>query len=223
MGAPLVRLSPLDARLLRGLLRGLSVKELAAELGAPTEWVKERSKLILDTAATAHLSGHPLPVVAHPRLSALLHLWDVRRARRALPAHGVLRVTDLQPWMAHIAVMEMAASPPQPKVRLMGRKLIEYMRGDKSGQYAVDYIPEHSHIQALAPFRRIVEQRLPQYDVLTPSLPGWEHLRYHRLLLPHSRDGRRVDIVILTTYLEADEEVRQPPYSFYELRPRRSG
>lgn len=140
-----------------------------------------------------------------------------------MPVHGALRLTDLQPWIAHVAVIEMVGKPPHPKIRLFGRKQIEYMRGDMSGRYIASFVPEDVHIFALEPYMRCARERLPQYSVLKSVLPGWEHLRFHRLLLPHARDGHHVDVVVTTAYMEGAGKDPKLPHGIYELRPRKVG
>lgn len=220
-----MQLEGLDRLLLRGVLRGLSAAELAAQTGMPATWVDRRIESLLQSLSNFGVPQRPLPVpvVQHPRLVALLRLWNARRGKRTLPAHGTLRLTDLQPWIRHVAVMEMVGTPPQPRSRIEGRKLVKYMGGDISGRYLVDHVPKDFHFLALEPFRRSAEQGLPQYDVLTSSLAGWERLRLHRLLLPHARDGHNVDIILAAAYIEADQEVEMEfSGGFYDLQPRKA-
>lgn len=213
-------LSPLDRLLVRRILSGSSSAELAKQLGLSVTQVEQRASEIFRHASS--FSNRALPDVEHRRLAALLRLWDIRRGRRIMPAHGTLTITDLQPWIDHVAIMEMTGHPPQPKARVEGRALVTYMRGDISGRYIVDCVPEEAYPLAVAPFTQAATTHQPQYDVLSSRREGWKHLRYHRLLLPHTTNGRDVDIVLAVGYVEAEgKPPEELPDEFYRLHPRK--
>ncbi len=216
-------LSLLDKQLLRGILQGLSSSEVAAQTGLPPPWVEARSRLLFGRISEISDRGWPERAIEHPRLASLLHLWATRSGAQTGARNGTLRLTDLQPWIEHTLVVELAGAPPQPKVRIMGRKPLHYLGGDFSGKYVVDHIPEEAHLFALEPYWRAVLEGAPQYDVLGSSVPGYEDLRFHRLILPHFANGRATDIVLVTAYLEMPGKNAELPQGVYELKPRKAG
>lgn len=205
------------------MFRGCSKQELATHLGIPAERVESRIRSLLQIEGNGVRLAPSLPEVKHPRLNALLGLWNIRRRTRALPAHRALRLTDLQPWIGHLAVTELVDVPPQPKVRILGKRCIDYFGRDNSGKYIADCIPEALQLHALQPYRLCVSDRSPQYNILGATAPGFDSLELHRLLLPHSFNGRDVDIVVTAIYLQASEQRQIPPAGFFELPPRKAG
>ena len=199
----LMHFSEPDKLLLRAILQGWSMAEVAARLGVSVAWVEARSKVLAAAVTHDGMRRRVLPRVAHPRLRALLRLWDSRRGDRWLPAHGALRITDLQPWIEHTLVTEVEAVTARPRIRVMGRRPMHYLDGDLCGKDFLDHVPEDAQDLAWEPYRRCVRDGVPHYSVLCSTSPGWEHLRFHRLLLPHATNGHEVDIILVAAYLES--------------------
>ncbi len=206
-----MELKPFDRRLLRGLLRGLSTEELAYELGASFYEVHLRTLKLADKLSESTLPGGPqgLPEVRHERLSQLLALWNRRRQGGRLPAHADLRFTDLQPWIGNLSINEVDSDGERFKLRVVGRRLIEYHDADYSGRYLNDVAPPETQHRVLAPQRRALHERRPQYDILGLTDPDGMGVNLHRLALPCARNGRDIDIMILGIYLERNGE--EPP------------
>ncbi|RDD62794.1 PAS domain-containing protein [Ferruginivarius sediminum] len=145
----------------------------------------------------------------HEQLASLLDRWRFRRGTRRLPTHGDFRFTDLQPWIGHIGLVEIQGgqtAEPHMKVRLAGRRLVEYDGADFSGKYLDDVVPEYARGEILRPYLTCVRKQAPQYSVFTPDNPELEGYRMHRLLLPTTSNGKDIDLVLVGIYVDRWEE-----------------
>lgn len=160
---------------------------------ALAEWLP-RDLLGVQTAA--------LPCVDHPGLARLLDIWLARRGDRPLPEHGDLSLGDLQPWISNISVNEVEPSKERIRIRLVGRRLIEYHGANHQGRYLEEVAPALACKRVMEPQLESVRQRVPTYDV-QPLLrqPGTD-LQLHRLVLPFATDGETVDIIMVASYVE---------------------
>lgn len=222
-----MHLSASERALLRGLLEGQSLRQLAIRNEITPLELRRRLHIIMEHVSQrgARAAGRRWPEVDHELLSRLLGLWSARRGPRGLPAHGQFRLTDLQPWIGNIGIVEVEGSPPRAKVRLAGRKIIEYDDADFSGRYLEDVVPEHARPAILEPYRLCVEQRAPQYSLIVPRDPALSEYRLHRLLLPCSAEGRDVDVIVAGIFIDRWEagEGETPASSVYDLLQRKAG
>lgn len=221
-------LTPADRELLRGVGQGISAGELAARLGIPEVFVHRRLEVLINrlTAVPSKPPSNKHPRIASARLAPLHDLWLRRRGSGGLPSYGALRITDLQPWMDSLGIVELVGPDRRPRVRLLGRKVLRVMAiADPAGRFLEDYIPDTARDAAVGPYTECATSRAPQYDVLLREMPGGRNVRFHRLLLPHASDGRNVDLVVVGAHLEAapEDERAIADRGIYSLLIRKAG
>jgi hypothetical protein len=196
-----------DRALVEGLIKGVSIEESPAHLGLSDAQVRCRMQGLLGTLASRQRNGATAKslMLDHEQLASLLDRWRFQRGTRKLPTHGNFRFTDLQPWISHIGLVEIQGgqtAEPHMKVRLAGRRLVEYDGADFSGKYLEDVVPEYARGEILRPYLTCVRKQAPQYSVFTPNNPELEGYRMHRLLLPTTSNGKDIDLVLVGIYVD---------------------
>lgn len=215
--------SHLDRLLLQALLQGSTIEEISNATGLPPGEVEERVRVL-----SAGIAGSPdgnsngsRPPFVHRRLARLLELWRSRRRGRPFPAHGELRITDLQPWIHNIGIVEVerrGEQEPAVKVRIAGRNVIDIDGADFAGSYLNDRIPDHARADILDPYAGSLANMAPQYSLLRPAGAPSPDCRLHRLLLPCAGDGRNVDLMLVGIYVDAwpDSRMTSQAESIYD-------
>jgi len=141
--------------------------------------------------------------VRHAELCRLISFWHGQRHGTALPAWRRFEPEDLLPWMGHLVLLRVAATPPRYVVRVFGTQVAAYAGRDITGCDLDAVLPEHAKATIMSPIDRCADERRIVYDLTHLPLTGATTYRLHRLFLPFARDGQRVDHILEGVYLEA--------------------
>jgi len=165
----------------------------------------------------------------HSRLAELARHWQ--SLRPSGPGRG-----SLLPGRPHIDPAAMPRLMPaiffadverEPRlrfrIRLIGTRLARLFARDPTRRYADEIMPGIDASPLGTAFRAVVESGLPNHGGSPVTLiPGKEHLRIERLLLPLADDGRSVDTVLGMVILSYENgRERSCPESFAHLIRRR--
>jgi hypothetical protein len=134
----------------------------------------------------------------HPKLRALLDLWNGKRGARRMPARGDFDVLELWHWLGHLHLVEVIDGGRDFLHRVYGTALALTFGTDFTGKRMVA-IPE--------PVRDLIRQSYAQVhgsgeplviddDPLARSAAG----RVEKLILPLSGDGVAVDRLLIGAY-----------------------
>jgi hypothetical protein len=147
----------------------------------------------------------------HPRLAELARHWQ------GLRPPGLGR-GSLLPGRPHIDPAAMPRLMPaiffadgerEPRlrfrIRLIGTRLARLFARDPTRRYADEIMPGVDESPLGTALRAVVESGLPNHGGGPVTLiPGKEHLKIERLLLPLADDGRTVDMVLGMVILSYD-------------------
>ena len=148
-----------------------------------------------------HITAGSLPAdrfleqVDDQRLAAVYSYWDGLRAGRFAPAYAEVDPVDIPKLLRYLLVTDVETAPGgrRYRYRLCGTEVEQHFGIAMRGCY-VDTLMQgayRTYIEGL--YDRLVEQRCPVYSV---SSYEERQLQTKRLMLPLSRDGREVDMVL---------------------------
>jgi hypothetical protein len=80
------------------------------------------------------------PGPLHPKLKALLAVWEEKRGSHRMPSREDLPVQALKPWLGHLALLETAAGGF--RFRICGTELIPRCGGEATGRGLHELPPE---------------------------------------------------------------------------------
>ncbi len=134
--------------------------------------------------------------IEKPRLRSLYRLWDGRRNGAAMPSWDNFDILEMGAWIGNLSLLDVIAEPPDMIYRVFSTRVSENLRRDLTGRR----LSESEH---LVP--KVV--RDCYYDVLRSSQPRIHHVDdrsddgqsvvLERLVLPLSKDGRSVDMILV--------------------------
>jgi hypothetical protein len=145
------------------------------------------------------LSGHLLlnmEAVAERRLHRLHAYWRDRRRGAAPPSREDIDPSDLKELLPNLALIDVEDGPRRYRFRLVGTEIVARYGQELTGK-RLDEVELGSELASIsAQYDETVMERAPTYCRHELTRPGDRLLRYERLLLPLSRDGIHVDMLL---------------------------
>ena len=135
--------------------------------------------------------------IHHPRLVQLYDYWDAIRGDRPMPARRYMDPVDIPALLANIVPLDVEQAPLRFRVRVYGTAVTDSRGADLTGHY-LDEFEDTPVLQLyIGANRQTVASMAPH--VLTAQYPGNADRSsyFHRLGLPFSNDGSRVDMILI--------------------------
>ena len=133
---------------------------------------------------------------ANQKLSALQALWEQKRAERAMPRRNEFSVTELRPWLGHLALIDLGEK--DDTFRLCGINLFQRFGADVTGFSTRDLRVENGR------FLRDCIARMRKTALPSPSnhaqIIHGENVTFDELALPLADDGTLISVVLFASY-----------------------
>jgi hypothetical protein len=136
--------------------------------------------------------------ISHATLVALYRYWDGKRRGRAMPERGDIDPSEIVRLLPHLFMIDVERDPLRFRYRLIGTAIVEFLGRDFTGRTidATNYNQaQATELQKIN--RTVVDNARPIACKGTIFyVPGREWLLTQSILLPLSRDGVSVNIII---------------------------
>lgn len=133
--------------------------------------------------------------IGHPALRDLHRHWEARRGERAMPSRADMDPVELpRKLLPNLFLVDVEEDPRRFRYRLVGTELTAVMRRELAGLY-IDEMPFLFRKFALPAYAEVMERAGPAYREINAIEALWR-IRYKRLLLPLSEDGRRINMIL---------------------------
>lgn len=119
----------------------------------------------------------------------LVRLWQGRCRDGALPRWQDFTMEDFVGWHRNLALSDFPAGALQPRFRLFGSRLADWMGMDLTGRHLSDAVPSAESDGILHHLARVRDEGAIGLVTGNVGLPGLEHRDLHVLELP-LRDER---------------------------------
>jgi len=150
------------------------------------------------------------------RLTTLLAYWSSKRGDRRMPSRADIDPADLRVLLPHIMLLDVIDGGSDMRYRLVGTEIERHLGRPVTGRLLGDLVSGEYRDYVLSLYRRVIVETVPVYSengFFDRDRSGFgmiaDFKRAHRLMLPLSRDGKTVDIVlcgqIFTTNRNRDE------------------
>jgi len=139
--------------------------------------------------------------IERDELRRLYAYWQGKRAGRPMPAPTDIDPLELRFVVGNLTLVDVSHDPLRFRIRLHGTNLAERSGIDMTGKGEDDYpYPEFARF-LVTRFTRAVEQQTPLRERADLVLDGRSR-RYEDLVLPLSRDGVRVDRLLVGVFYD---------------------
>ena len=135
------------------------------------------------------------PVIepTHDVLKQIFAYWQGKKGARIAPSREDIDPAEIKPLLPYVGLADVTRDPLRFRYRLVGTQITRGYGGELTGRYLDEAeLNGHQH-EIIAEYRRVVER-------CEPACTSWEytrgdgrHVRYERLALPLSSDGKIVD------------------------------
>lgn len=173
--------------------------------GTLTSTVVEASRDSRDLSSDVMVARLEVEDLRDPEFLQALVYWHMRRGARAMPARSDLDPMELAKILSKVMLVDVLPEAPHFRYRVFGTTIADWMKFDATGQTLDAIKPENYRKMLFATYMECVGARTPiAHRVLwdTKDVPH----RYKRLMMPLATDGKRVDMLLITSVSEAFDE-----------------
>jgi hypothetical protein len=134
--------------------------------------------------------------IVDPTLQRLYGYWNERRAARAMPARADIDPLDLGFILGHLVLAEVLGDPPRFLIRVHGTEITQRVGYELTGK-VLDELPQNDFRRLTQQsFTTVVETGVPIHRLRDRVLDG-KRLQYETLILPLSKSGTAVDMLLV--------------------------
>lgn len=153
-----------------------------------------------------------LPLRDDAILMSLGRYWSERRQGRDMPDRAdVDALTMPRRVLANVGLAELSDGGRRIKYRLVGTEIVNRLGVDFTGRYVSEVMNGSYRLYITSMFRAVFEHRAPLYSEGTFRQDRRNMSRTRRLLLPLTRGGDKVEMVLLgQTWPPSDHTEQQP-------------
>jgi hypothetical protein len=139
-----------------------------------------------------------------PPLIRLYDYWWSKSVDNRIPSRAQidpLDVPDLLPTIFLVDVID-TGSGPGFRFRLVGSKITDVVGSDPTGLCFENFYNAANFNEVVEIYSKVVSRCEPFSNTTTAPFPDKDYVRFTRLLLPLSKQGERVDMILGCLYFE---------------------
>ncbi len=129
-------------------------------------------------------------------LKRVYEYWDGKRGGRRAPARADIDPVDLAGDLPNVFLIDVEDSPRQYHIRLMGQAFIDEFGENVAGRCLHEIDLGEAKDSILAAYDELVATWEPMHVLTEYSKADGRRIRFERLALPLSSDGKTVDKVL---------------------------
>ena len=132
----------------------------------------------------------------HPTLKRVIALWEEKRAGRPAPLRADIDPGEMPFALGDLSLFDVEENPRRYWCRLDGTRQVELFGVDCTGKYLEDCLPPDYFALASKSFDEVMDSGRPSHYQRQVPYAG-RLIRYEVALLPLSRDGTRLDMLLV--------------------------
>jgi len=152
---------------------------------------------------------HPT-VIRDPRLLALFQFWLGKLTGRRMPTVADFDPAKMMRWADYLMLVDLPGEITEFRVRWLGPKVAEMFATPRAGTGIEAMTSEGERSSVIPQYRVVIDTGLPAYYETEVELSKRGVVRQHKLLLPLSNGGTRVDAVLACIYDQFPQEHTRP-------------
>jgi hypothetical protein len=162
----------------RGAPLAAPLSPLAGKLGLQVADVSFQERLRADT------------------LKTLYAYWQDLRGDRPAPARADIDPSAIPKILPHIGLFDVEHDPRRYRIRLMGTRIVSWYGCDLTGRYLDEIDFGDAERFTFAILDQVVDHMAPAHMSGEYTKQDGRRIRYERLYLPLSEDGRTVNMLL---------------------------
>jgi len=156
--------------------------------------------------------------ISDERLVALHAYWSLKRGSRRMPSRSDVDPSDLRPILPYIMLFDVIDGGRDFRYRLVGTEIERHLRQPVSGRLVGETLSGEYRAYILSLHRRALAEKAAVYaeNTYDEERSGFaivaSYKRAYRLMLPLSKDGMSVDMMLCGQVFETN-----PPHAGPEI------
>jgi len=132
----------------------------------------------------------------HEPLRRLLAYWHAKKGDRPAPTRAEIDPAEIKALLPHVGLVDVERTPLRFRFRLAGTEIAKGYGEELTGRYLDEIdLNFHQH-EILAEYVHTAESGEPSCSVKDYNRKDGHHIRYERLVLPLSSDGKTIDMLL---------------------------
>lgn len=129
-------------------------------------------------------------------LQKLLAYWRAKKGDRLAPTRADIDPAEIKLLLPYVGMVDVERSPLRFRYRLAGSDITRGYGQEITGRYLDQMdLNDHQH-QITGEYTRTAESGEPICSTWEYKRKDGRHVRYERLVLPLSNDGKRIDMLL---------------------------
>jgi hypothetical protein len=139
----------------------------------------------------------PLRAIApeHAELKSLFAYWLAKKGDRRAPSRADIDPLEIAALLPYVVLIDVERRPWRFRYRLVGTDFVQNVGDDLTGHYLDEFVRLERGQAILEDYIRVADWGAPVCAVWDYRRGDGRHVRYERLALPLSSDGRIVDML----------------------------
>jgi hypothetical protein len=133
-------------------------------------------------------------------LKSLYEYWQELRQGRSAPSRAEIDLLRIKSILPNIILLDVEDNPRRYNLRLMGTRIVSWYGSDATGCYVDEIDFGGSPMSTFTTLDQLVDKVVPAHMTGEYDKHDGRHIRYERLMLPMSSDGKRVDKILGAAY-----------------------
>lgn len=129
-------------------------------------------------------------------LKLLLDYWRRKKGDRVAPTRADIDPAEIKTLLPHLGMVDVQRAPLRFRYRLVGTEISQGYGLDLTGRYLDEMDLDDHQIDITENYTNAAESGEPSCATLEYSRKDGRHIRYERLVLPLSSDGKQIDMLI---------------------------
>lgn len=131
----------------------------------------------------------------HKELQEILAYWLKKKGNRFAPSRSDIDPAEITHLLPYVGLVDVLRNPLRFRYRLAGTQIVESYGYELTGHY-LDEADLNGHLGAIVTeYTKVAEQGEAVCATWDYTRKDGRHIRYERLALPLSSDGRIVDML----------------------------
>lgn len=132
----------------------------------------------------------------HEPLRRLLAYWRAKKGDRPVPTRADIDPAEIKPLLPHVGLVDVERAPLRFRYRLAGTEIARGYGLELTGRYLDEMDLDDHQRQIVEEYTRAAETGEPSCSIMEYSRKDGRHIRYERMVLPLSSDGKAIDMLI---------------------------
>lgn len=131
----------------------------------------------------------------HPELKQILDYWLSKKGDRFAPGRADIDPAEIQHLLPFVGLVDVLRDPMRFRYRLAGTEIVKWYGQELTSRYLDEIDLDGHQSEIIREYEKVAERGEAACAVWDYTRHDGRHIRYERLALPLSSDGKTIDML----------------------------